>query len=101
MAALFALGAMSVAWMAVVAVLIALEKLLPWRRVAVGAVTAILVALAIAVAAAPEDVPGLTLPSEGGHMSGMGMDDMKRSEERMAPAGQGGGSMGHRDRMGP
>ena len=34
MAALFALGVMSLAWMAFVAALIALEKTLPWRRVA-------------------------------------------------------------------
>jgi predicted metal-binding membrane protein len=53
MAALFALGLMSLAWMLVVAALIATEKLLPWRGVAVGAVSAALVGLAIAVAAAP------------------------------------------------
>ena len=34
MASLFALGIMSITWMAVVAGLIALEKTLPWRRVA-------------------------------------------------------------------
>src|SRR4051794_629481 len=34
MAALFALGVMSLAWMAFVAALIALEKTLPWKRVA-------------------------------------------------------------------
>ena len=34
MASLFALGVMSVVWMAVVAGLIALEKILPWRRTA-------------------------------------------------------------------
>ena len=34
MAALFALGVMSLAWMAFVAALIALEKTLPWRRAA-------------------------------------------------------------------
>ena len=37
MAALFALGVMSVTWMALVAALIALEKTLPWRRVVPGA----------------------------------------------------------------
>lgn len=62
MAALFALGAMSLLWMAVVAALIAVEKLLPWRGLATGAVTALLVVLGIAVALVPEDVPGLTLP---------------------------------------
>ena len=34
MASLFALGVMSIAWMAFVAALIAVEKTLPWRRVA-------------------------------------------------------------------
>jgi predicted metal-binding membrane protein len=73
MAALLALGAMSVAWMAVVAALIALEKLLPWRAVAVAGVAAILVALAIGVAASPAHVPGLTVPSDS---SGMAMPSM-------------------------
>jgi predicted metal-binding membrane protein len=44
---------MSIAWMLVVAVLIATEKLLPWRAAATDAVTAALLALGIAVAAAP------------------------------------------------
>jgi predicted metal-binding membrane protein len=68
MAALFALGAMSVAWMAFVAALIAVEKLVPWRVMATFGVAAVLVALAIWVAAAPASVPGLTIPS---HTSGM------------------------------
>jgi predicted metal-binding membrane protein len=62
MVALFALGAMSLGWMAFVAALIALEKLVPWRALATGTVTAVLLALAIGVAAAPGSVPGLTLP---------------------------------------
>ena len=62
MAALFALGVMSIGWMALIAAFIALEKLLPWRAVAQGTVTVALLVLAIAVAAAPEDVPGLTVP---------------------------------------
>jgi predicted metal-binding membrane protein len=53
MAALFALGLMSLAWMLVVAVLIAIEKLLPWRAAATAAVTAALLGLGIAVAVAP------------------------------------------------
>ena len=63
MVALFALGAMSLGWMALVAALIALEKLSPWRAAAMATVTAVLVALAIGVAAAPESVPGLTVPA--------------------------------------
>ena len=46
MAALFALGVMSIAWMAVVGGLIALEKTLPWRRVATYGVAATLLVLA-------------------------------------------------------
>jgi predicted metal-binding membrane protein len=71
MAALFALGVMSVAWMVVIALLIAVEKLLPWRSAATVGVTAGLLALAIGVAAAPDRVPGLTVPS---HEAGMDMD---------------------------
>jgi len=66
MAALFVIGVMSVAWMAFVAALIATEKLLPWRRAAVATVTALLVALALGVAFAPERVPGLTVPRGAG-----------------------------------
>jgi predicted metal-binding membrane protein len=39
MAALFALGVMSIPWMALIAVFSAAEKLLPWRRVATTVVT--------------------------------------------------------------
>jgi predicted metal-binding membrane protein len=67
MAALFALGVMSLAWMALIGVLIAVEKLLPWRRVATVAVTGVLVLLAIGVAATPDRLPGLTVPVQ--HMS--------------------------------
>jgi predicted metal-binding membrane protein len=62
MAALFALGVMNVAWMVVVAALIAVEKLLPWERLAVGATAVFIVALGLAVAFAPDQVPGLTIP---------------------------------------
>jgi predicted metal-binding membrane protein len=61
MAALFALGVMSLAWMAVVAALIAAERLLPWKKTRVG-VAVVLVALGTGVALAPDDVPGLTVP---------------------------------------
>lgn len=61
MAALFALGIMSLAWMALVTALIAAEKLLPWRRVAVGLVAGLLALLAVGVAAGPQDVPGLVV----------------------------------------
>jgi predicted metal-binding membrane protein len=62
MAALFALGVMSLTWMALVAALIALEKTIPWRRPATWGTATVLIVLAIAVAVAPHDVPGLVVP---------------------------------------
>lgn len=62
MAALFALGVMSLTWMVAIAGLIAVEKLLPWRKLANRAVAVTLVALALGVSLAPRHVPGLTLP---------------------------------------
>lgn len=62
MAALFALGIMSIGWMAFIAALIAIEKLLPWRRVANRGIAIVLLVLGISVALAPEHVPGLTIP---------------------------------------
>jgi predicted metal-binding membrane protein len=61
MAALVALGVMSLGWMVLVALLIALEKLLPWRRWATGSVTGVLVGLAVLVIVVPGAVPGLTM----------------------------------------
>ena len=108
MAALFALGVMSVAWMAVVAVLIAVEKLLPSKALARGTVTVALLALGLAVAIAPRHLPGLTLPNSGdaaramhgmhgpAHEDGGGVDGMR------APAGQGrGAGMDHGPRPMP
>ena len=65
MASLFALGVMSITWMAFVAALIAAEKTLPWRRVAVYGTAAILLALAVLLLAAPDVVPALTIPGHG------------------------------------
>ena len=50
MATLFALGVMSIGWMAVIAGLIAVEKLLPWARIATLGVAAALGCLAASVA---------------------------------------------------
>jgi predicted metal-binding membrane protein len=73
MAALFALGVMSITWMAFVAALIALEKTIPWRRAATWGTAAVLLVLALAVLAAPGSVPGLVVPSGSHHaMSAMG-----------------------------
>jgi predicted metal-binding membrane protein len=73
MASLFALGVMSIAWMAFVAGLIAVEKTLPWRRVATWGTAALLLAVGLVLLAAPDALPALTTP--GGSpmpMSGMG-----------------------------
>jgi predicted metal-binding membrane protein len=70
MAALFALGWMSLTWMALVAVLIAAERLgPPGARLAVALV---LLVLGVGVAASPRDVPGLTVPTSE-PMPGMSM----------------------------
>jgi predicted metal-binding membrane protein len=62
MAAMFALGVMSLVWMAFVAGLIALEKSLPWRRVATYAIAAVLLVLATLMIITPRTIPGLTIP---------------------------------------
>jgi len=72
MAALFALGVMSLVWMAVIATIIAAEKTIPWRRPVVWGTTVILLTLAVMVAAAPQKIPGLIVPgsaSAGGMMT--------------------------------
>ena len=68
MLALFALGAMSLTWMVVVAALIAAERLLPWVNAPHRAVAVALLVLAAGVALAPSDVPGLTLPVQAMRM---------------------------------
>jgi predicted metal-binding membrane protein len=72
MAALFALGVMSLAWMTVIGALIAIEKLLPWRRIGVATTTGVLLLLALGVAFVPEHVPGLTIPGSGDSSMMMG-----------------------------
>jgi len=62
MASLFALGVMSFAWTALVAAIVALEKTLPWRRVATGGAAALLLVLGLMLLAAPEHLPWLSLP---------------------------------------
>jgi predicted metal-binding membrane protein len=79
MAALFALGVMSIGWMVFVAALIALEKLLPWRVLANRGIAVLLLVLGLAVAFAPDDVPGLTLP------------DSPAAQRAMDSMGMGGG----------
>jgi len=74
MVSLIALGVMSVGWMVFIAALIAIEKLLPWKAVANRSIALLLVSLGLAVAFIPEDVPGLTVPSDAS-VPGMHMDD--------------------------
>jgi predicted metal-binding membrane protein len=65
MASLFALGVMSVVWMAFVAALIALEKTLPWRRAATYGTAVVLLVLGVMLFLAPDAIPALTVPGAG------------------------------------
>lgn len=62
MASLFALGVMSVSWMALVAALVAVKKLLPWRRTATYGTALVPLTLGVLVLAAPDASPGLRVP---------------------------------------
>jgi predicted metal-binding membrane protein len=64
MVALFALGVMSLVWMAVVAAAILVEKVLPRGEVFARLLAVALVGLGIWVAASPGSVPGLKQPTE-------------------------------------
>jgi predicted metal-binding membrane protein len=63
MASLFALGVMSVVWMALVAGVVAVEKTTPWRPVATYGTAVVLVALGVLMLVSPQVIPGLTVPS--------------------------------------
>jgi predicted metal-binding membrane protein len=65
MASLFALGVMSIVWMAFVAGLIAFEKLIPFRPLATYGTAAVLFALGLLVIVAPDIIPALTVPGSG------------------------------------
>jgi predicted metal-binding membrane protein len=83
MAALIALGVMSVGWMVFIAALIATEKLLPWKAVANRGIAVLLVVLALGVAFFSEDVPGLTVPGSAEASSAMDHMEMKRDAPAM------------------
>jgi predicted metal-binding membrane protein len=68
MVVLFALGVMSVAWMAVVAAVIFAEKVLPYGVRLCRVVAPALVLLGIWVAFSPASVPGLTEPDRAPSM---------------------------------
>jgi predicted metal-binding membrane protein len=97
MAVLFALGVMSIGWMAFVAALIAAEKLLPWKVPANWSIAALLLVLGLAVAFAPTHVPGLTQPDSAKAMSSM--DAMDGGGATQGDAMDGGGAT-HDDAMG-
>jgi predicted metal-binding membrane protein len=68
MVVLFALGVMSLTWMAVIAGVIFAEKVFP-RGLELSRVVAVaLIALSVWVAISPSTVPGLTEPGESMHM---------------------------------
>lgn len=71
MLALFALGIMSLVWMAVVAVAILIEKALPGGEAFARLLAVVLVALGIWVAVSPGSVPGLTQPGTTPMQTGM------------------------------
>ncbi len=87
MAALFALGVMSVGWMAFVAALIATEKLLPWKRIANRGIAVLLLVLGLAVAFVPDDVPGLTLPDSPEAARAMEAMEMEAMPDEPVPGG--------------
>jgi predicted metal-binding membrane protein len=62
MAALFALGVMSLTWMGLIAVLVALEKIGPWERGTRLATAGVLIVLAVAILVVPNEVPAFVVP---------------------------------------
>jgi len=62
MASLFALGVMSISWMALVGGIIAVQKTLPWRRFVTLGTAVLLLLLGTLVLAAPGSLPMLTIP---------------------------------------
>ena len=75
MAALFAVGVMSLGWMALIAAFIAAEKLLPWPVAARRTVAVLLLFLGLGIAIAPADVPGFAEPGMSMPGSGGGQGD--------------------------
>ncbi len=72
MAVLFVLGVMSLFWMALVAVAIFAEKVLPHGARIATPLAVGLVALGVWVAVSPASVPGLTEPGGGSPSIEMG-----------------------------
>jgi predicted metal-binding membrane protein len=94
MAALFALGVMSITWMVVIAGLIVIEKVLPWRETAKAVTIVVLLALAIGVAFFPGQLPGLTVPDSQAAMRAMDSMGMHDAEPGVRPQGSDPGMRG-------
>jgi predicted metal-binding membrane protein len=90
---LFALGVMSLFWMAVVAALIFAQKLLPFGQRLTYAFALCFAALGIWVAVAPGSVPKLTQPNSPAG-SNMGMQTNHMQPAKQMPAAKPGGEMG-------
>jgi predicted metal-binding membrane protein len=87
MVVLFGLGVMSLTWMALVAVLILAQKVLPHGERLTRVFAVLFVAAGIWVAAAPGSVPGLTQPdSDAAQRARMRM--MGETPDEMQPDGQ-------------
>lgn len=71
MAALFALGVMNLTWMALIAGLVALEKVGPWGRAAKVMTAGFLVVLAVAILTVPHELPGFVIPGSPSSMTTM------------------------------
>jgi predicted metal-binding membrane protein len=84
---LFAVGVMSLFWMAVIAAIIFAEKVIPYGNRLSRVFALAFVALGIWVAAAPDSVPGLTEPGSNPTMQ---MDRMEQQDKMPAPGMQGG-----------
>jgi predicted metal-binding membrane protein len=72
MAVLFVVGVMSLFWMALVAVAIFAEKVLPHGSLLTGPLAIVLVAFGIWVGVSPASVPGLTQPGSASPSMEMG-----------------------------
>jgi predicted metal-binding membrane protein len=73
MAALFALGVMSLAWMGLIAALLTAQKLSSNPTVPTAATAGVLAALALGLLIAPGLVPGLVVPAAHTAMHAMKM----------------------------
>jgi predicted metal-binding membrane protein len=70
MLVLFAVGVMSILWMAIIAMLIFAQKVLPYGAKLSRVFAVAFVAFGIWIAASPGSVPGLTQPPARTHMNG-------------------------------